>query len=175
MSFRVSALMPALTAVAIVAACGPSATAPAAEPVAMPTGELATMPTTPDAMPTEAAAAPAMPDADNGLSGPNFVAQMHDLSGQTVTVALCSLDTTMGSSGEMACRVQDEDGRDVKLPDGLPVDLFFVAADLSPDAMSYIAMNCADNFCATEVTGLLSVAEGTEFASMTDVVLSPAK
>ena len=41
--------------------------------------------------------------------------------------------------------------------------------------MNYIAMNYADTFCATQVTGLLNVEEGTAFASMTAPVFAPAQ
>jgi hypothetical protein len=114
-------------------------------------------------------------EAEAGLSGPEFVAQRADLDGQEVTIASCSLDTTVGSTGHLACRVTDESGADVKDADGLPVDVFLVAADLSPEAQAYIDSECPDSFCATRVSGTLDFAEGTGFSTISNAVLTSAR
>jgi hypothetical protein len=99
---------------------------------------------------------------------------MASLNGQEVTLASCELDPTPLSTGHIACRLKDEDGMDVKDADDLPVDVFLVVSELSPEAQAYIDTVCEDAFCATRISGTLAVDEATNFATISNAVLSSA-
>lgn len=162
-----------LAAALLLSACSGAeeAAAPADAPADAPAAEEA-------AAPTEAAApaadeAAAGDAATAGLSGVDFVAQAESLAGSTVTLGRCALMTEPISDGSLGCRVVDEDGKDVKTPDDLPVDVFFKEADLSAEAKAVMAAACPDGFCDVQLTGTLAVAPATFYVSMTDVVLAP--
>lgn len=108
----------------------------------------------------------------DGLSGEELLAKSAGLSGTTVTLGRCSLLTTPGSDGSLACRVLDKGGNDIKDSNGLPVDIFVKEAELSPDARAVVA-GCA-GFCTVQISGKLDRAtDGTGYLSMTDVALKP--
>lgn len=117
--------------------------------------------------------ADAAEDALDGMamSGEDFVAGGMALSGTTVTVARCSLMAEPMADGQMACRVVDEDGNDIKDANDLPVDIFIQSADLDDTAQAWIAENCASGFCDARITGDLTVSEGTDFREMANVIL----
>lgn len=123
---------------------------------------------------TVAPPADAPADAPAPLSGADFIAQAASLSGTTVTLGRCSLLTKPGSDGSYACRVVDDGGNDLKTPDGLPVDVFFDSGGLDQAAKDFLANSCPESFCTVQLTGLLSVSEGTFFLKMANVALAPA-
>lgn len=108
--------------------------------------------------------------AAEGLSGEEFLAKASDLSGGTVTLQRCSLLTTPGSDGTLACRVLDKSGKDISDSSGLPVDIFVKQADLSPTAQAVVA-GCGD-MCTVQISGTLDrTTDGTGYLSMTGVEL----
>lgn len=139
-------------------ACGGSKTATTESPAAQSVSQ---------------SAAPTGAPAADGLSGEDFLARAAGLSGSTVTLQRCSLLTTPGSDGTLACRVLDKAGKDISDANGLPVDVFVRQADLSPDAQAVVA-GCS-GMCTVTITGKLDRAtDGTGYLSMTDVTLKAA-
>lgn len=174
MSFRPAALVVAVASLAL-SACG--AKAPAGDPgAAAPTaaGDAAGAVPTAVVADTATAAPPTAAPAAAPLAGADFIAQAAALSGQSVTLERCSLQTTPGSDGSYACRVIDDGGNDLKTADGLPVDVFFDASGLDQAAKDFIAASCPEAFCTVQLSGLLKVSEATFFLKMTDVSLTPA-
>jgi hypothetical protein len=169
-----------LLAATVLSACGAaapaadtSATAPAAgaeqpgavtpamaEPTAMP-------PST--AMPEPTAAGDA---GDAGLAGADFIARAHEIKGGRVTLGRCSLLTEPSPSGLLGCRVVDESGTDLMDYRNLPVDVFITVADLDSAAQAFLAAECPDTFCLVKLSGVLDVAAGTEYMSMTEVAFA---
>lgn len=153
------------------------AEAPAAEatkPAEAPAAEAAKPAEAPAAeAPKPADAAPAA-DAGAMLAGADFVAKAESLDGKPVTLALCSLDTTP-INDQLACRVVDADGKDVKTKDNLPVDVFVKIAGLDAPSQDYVKTTCASNYCATKVSGTLKFSPGTGFIEIMDARLSAAK
>lgn len=146
------ALLSAL--VLAVGACGGSTTAtePSSAATASPSG------------------APASAAAVEGLTGEDFVARAPALSGSAVTLKRCSLLTTPGSDGTLACRVLDSTGTEITDDKGLPVDVFVKQADLNKDAQAVLA-GC-EGFCTVQISGKLDRAtDGTGYLSMTDVTI----
>lgn len=128
--------------------------------------------TTESAATSSPASAPATQASAAGLSGEEFLATAPSLSGGTVALQRCSLLTTPGSDGTLACRVLDKAGKDISDANGLPVDIFVKQADLSPDAQSVVA-GCG-GMCIVQITGTLDRAtDGTGYLSMTGVSLKP--
>lgn len=151
MSVRVVIPLAVLAAVLTVGGCAKS------EPAADKPAQTAS--TTPASAPTA-----------EGLSGEDFLAQAPTLSGSAVTLEKCSLLTTPGSDGTLACRVLDKDGSAIKDANNLPVDIFFTEATLSPEAKA-VVKEC-DTICTVQITGTLSRStSGTDYLSMTDVAL----
>lgn len=167
---RQATLISLLAFTAVLSACGSSepATAPAGEPTAV--AETSSGAPTPVAEATMAESdAPA--DAA-GMSGEDFIAQAAALSGQQVTLARCSLMTEPISDGQIACRVVDASDKDLKTPDGLPVDVFMAPAALDEGDKAWLAAECAGGFCTVKLTGTLDVDPATFFVSMTDVTFA---
>lgn len=124
---------------------------------------------TPAPSATASAAADGQSGAD-GLSGEEFLARASSLSGGTVTLQRCSLLTTPGSDGTLACRVLNKTGMDINDSNGLPVDIFVKQADLSPEAQAVVS-GCG-GFCTVQIRGTLDRAtDGTGYLSMTGVTL----
>lgn len=137
--------------------------------IVIPLAVLATVLTVGGCAKSEPAADKSAPTAE-GLSGEEFLAQAPSLSGSAVTLEKCSLLTTPGSDGTLACRVLDKGGSDIKDANNLPVDIFFTEATLSPEAKA-VVKEC-DTICTVQITGTLSRStSGTDYLSMTDVAL----
>lgn len=114
--------------------------------------------------------------ADNmradALTGEDFIGQGAALSGTRVTVEQCSLLAESSSDGHLACRVVNMDGSDLMDAGNLPVDIFFAEADLDADAQAWMAENCGSGFCIAQITGDLTMTEGTDYREMTNVDLA---
>ena len=108
--------------------------------------------------------------ANSGISGEELLEKATSLSGSMITLQRCSLLTTPGSDGTLACRVLDKAGKDISDSNGLPVDIFIKQADLSPEAKAVVG-GCS-GLCAVQISGRLDRAtDGTGYLSMTGVSL----
>ena len=125
--------------------------------------------TTAAAAPTTGASSSAVPE----MNGDDFITRSPTLSGSVVTLRQCSLLKAPAADGTLACRVLDKTSQQITGDNGLPVDIFFKQADLSPDAKTVV--DACDSICTVQITGKLDRAtDGTGYLSMTGVSLKAA-
>ena len=168
-----------LAAVLVLAGCGSPAptAAPGSNTVtdanagAPPVAEVTQAP-----MPTEAAAMPTAESSTGvGLSGEDFIAQALSLDGKPVTLHRCALMNETVAGNQIPCRVVDANDKDLKSPDGLPVDVFVNRDGLNEAAKTYLTKYCAGGFCDVQLAGTLKVSPETFFLEMSDVRFAPSQ
>ncbi len=117
-------------------------------------------------------AEPAPPAGPPPLTGPQFAAQAPTLLGQTVGLAVCSLDPNIDTLGYMECRVRDPAGADVIDAAGRALDIYLPGRELDEAARTFITQKCGRNICLIGVSGRLETPAGTSILVLRETVVT---
>jgi hypothetical protein len=108
-------------------------------------------------------AAPALAEEAKPLTSEAFAADLHAQEGKLIAVSPCDIQP-YENDGKLSCVLKNPDGSDAKDPGGLPVYVFFVAAELGQPEKDFLAAECT-SYCKrmVTITGTATIAEGTDY------------